>query len=250
MALHETSGLVLKTFSLAEADKIVVFLTPDFGLIRGVAKGAKRLKSRFGGGLEPFSEVNLEFFQKEERELVSIRSVELQKSYFEVISNPSFLQNFSYLAELLIEFVPPHEPNGRIYRMAKVCLETAAQRSENLPNVTLYFELWLLKLGGYLPSWDFCENCKRKFGELEETNLQINFQLLCSGCRIGKGSFPVTAEHRNIFKLAQKLSPENFASKTQTEANVVKEVSEILKRIIAHILGKEVKSEKILALAQ
>jgi DNA repair protein RecO (recombination protein O) len=250
MALHETSGLVLKTFSLAEADKIVVFLTPDFGLIRGVAKGAKRLKSRFGGGLEPFSEVSLSIFQKEERELVSIRGIELQKSYFEVISNPLFLQNFSYLAELLLEFVPANEPNERIYRMTKVCLETASQNPENLESTTLYFELWLLKLGGYLPSWDFCENCKRKFGEIEETNLQINFQLLCSNCRLGKGSFSVRAEHRDIFRAAQRLSPENFNLLAKSETTAVRDVSDILKRIITHIIGKEIRSEKILAIAE
>ncbi len=69
MGLVETEGMILKTYSLAEADKIIVLLTQNEGLVRGVAKGAKRLKSRFGGGLEPFSIVNLTYFQKEEREL-------------------------------------------------------------------------------------------------------------------------------------------------------------------------------------
>jgi DNA repair protein RecO (recombination protein O) len=59
MPLVETESLILKSYSLAEADKIVVFLTQDQGLVRGVAKGAKRLKSRFGGALEPFSIVDL-----------------------------------------------------------------------------------------------------------------------------------------------------------------------------------------------
>ncbi len=59
MGLIETEGLILKSYSLAEADKIVVLLTQDEGLVRGVAKGAKRLKSRFGGGLEPFSIVQI-----------------------------------------------------------------------------------------------------------------------------------------------------------------------------------------------
>ncbi len=72
MGLVETEGLVLKSYSLAEADKIVVLLTQNEGLVRGVAKGAKRLKSRFGGGLEPFSVVQISYFQKEERELVSL----------------------------------------------------------------------------------------------------------------------------------------------------------------------------------
>ena len=77
MGLIETEGLVLKSYSLAEADKIVVFLTQEHGLVRGVAKGAKRLKSKFGGSLEPFSIVRLTYFQKEDRELVSIQQSEI-----------------------------------------------------------------------------------------------------------------------------------------------------------------------------
>ena len=83
MAVIETEGLILKSYSLAEADKIIVLLTQHQGLVRGVAKGAKRLKSKFGGALEPFSIVQVEYFQKEERELVSIRQIELLKSFFE-----------------------------------------------------------------------------------------------------------------------------------------------------------------------
>ena len=59
MPLIETESIILKTYNLAEADKIVLFLTRDHGVLRGVAKGAKRLKSRFGSGLEPFSIVML-----------------------------------------------------------------------------------------------------------------------------------------------------------------------------------------------
>ncbi len=75
MGLVETEGLILKSYSLAEADKIVILLTKNEGIIRGVAKGANRLKSRFGGGLEPFSIVRINYFQKEERELVSISQI-------------------------------------------------------------------------------------------------------------------------------------------------------------------------------
>ncbi len=67
MSLIETEGLILKSYSLAEADKIVIFLTQSQGLVRGVAKGAKRLKSKYGGSLEPFSITQITYFQKEER---------------------------------------------------------------------------------------------------------------------------------------------------------------------------------------
>src|SRR5436190_376926 len=99
MALVETESLILKSYSLAEADKIIVCLTQSQGVVRGVAKGAKRLKSRFGGGLEPFTIVDLTFYQKEERELVSISGIDVKRSFFEEASDPNFLQKFSYLID-------------------------------------------------------------------------------------------------------------------------------------------------------
>ncbi len=61
MGLVETEAFVLRTYRLAEADKIVVCLTRDAGVVRGVARGARRLKSRFGAGLEPCTLVSLSF---------------------------------------------------------------------------------------------------------------------------------------------------------------------------------------------
>ncbi|MEO7658802.1 MAG: DNA repair protein RecO [Pyrinomonadaceae bacterium] len=111
MPLIETESLVIKSYNLAEADRIVVLLTHDHGVVRGVAKGAKRLKSKFGSGLEPFSVVRATYYEKESSDLVSIQRIDLVRSNFSAASNPDFLQKFSYLADLLITFSPPHDPN-------------------------------------------------------------------------------------------------------------------------------------------
>ena len=246
MGLVDTEGIILKTYSLAEADKIVVLLTQNEGLVRGVAKGAKRLKSRFGGGLEPFSIINISYFQKEERELVSIGRVELVKSFFEAAGNPQFLQKFSYLAELLLEFAPPHDPNERLYRMAKVCLETSAENPESLDSIGLYFELWVLKLGGYLPDWNKCGNCKKEIEKNVPVGLQINFHILCRHCQLSRNNWIVSPEQRRLFVEAQRLSPTNFVELAKTQNENVKEISKVLRRIISNILGRETIEEKIL----
>lgn len=249
MALIETEGLILRSYSLAEADKIVIFLTQDHGLVRGVAKGAKRLKSKFGGGLEPFTIVNLAYFQKEERELVSIRGIELVKSFFDKATEPIFLQKFSYLADLLLEFAPPNDPNQRLYRMTKVCLEASNDDLEILESITLYFELWLLRLGGYLPDWESCSDCKRILERGEAATLQMNFQLICNYCRKTKNNLIVTAKERDVFNAAQKLSPEKFIAYSNGLSEEIKNISAVLKRIISQILGKEVVGEKVLMVA-
>jgi len=246
MGLVETEGIILKTYSLAEADKIVVLLTQNEGLVRGVAKGAKRLKSRFGGGLEPFSVINLTYFQKEERELVSISHIELVQSYFESASNPQFLQKFAYLVDLLTEFAPPHDPNENLYRMTKICLETAAKIPESLESVTLYFELWLLRLGGYLPNWNKCDNCNNDLKSNLDVGLQINFHLICHQCQKNRKNWNISPQQRQIFNAAQKISPTNFVDFTKNQGAGVREVSNILRRLISNILGKELIGEKIL----
>lgn len=246
MGLVETEGLVLKSYGLAEADKIVVFLTQEHGLVRGVAKGAKRLKSKFGGSLEPFSIVRLTYFQKEDRELVSIQQSEIIKSFFEKAVQPNTFQKFAYLVELLNDFAPPSDPNERLYRMARVCLETSDEHHENISQMILYFELWLLKLGGYLPSWDKCDICKRELTKPETTNLQINFHLACKNCRKTRSEWTISPEQREVFLVAQRVSPVKFLDLTKDEIEAVNEVSNILKRIISNVLGRETTGEKIL----
>lgn len=246
MATVETEGLVLKTYNLSDADKIVIFLTEKEGLIRGVAKGAKRLKSKFGGSLEPFTIVNLIFNKKDERELVAISDIELVKSFFKDASQIEFLQRFTYMAELLNDFAPPHDPNERLYNMSKICFQTAAEHPAQLDGVTFYFEIWVLKLGGYLPVWDKCYSCRKTFEELETTVLQSDFQLLCEICQTGRNGIKVSPLHRILYNNAQKQSPRNFVNFSKDSFKEISEVSGILKRIMSQVLGRELAEKKVL----
>ena len=245
MPQYETESLVLKSYNLAEADRIVVFFTRDQGMVRGVAKGAKRLKSRFGSTLELFSTVNLSYFQKEDRELVSIQTVELTKSCFAEASSPEFLNTFSYIADLLMSFVPPHDPHETLYRMTKACLAAASENPGDLDSVKLYFELWLLRLGGYLPDWSTCDICKRTFTANESTRIQASFHLRCRNCGKTNNSDVIDPGHREVFYNVQKLSPIEFIEFVSGKPDQVTEVSKALKHILSQVIGREVKNDNI-----
>lgn len=249
MPLIETEALILRSYSLSEADKIVVLFTKEEGLVRGVAKGARRLKSRFGGSLEPFTIVQIEFFRKEERELVAIQGIDLVKSYFGIASEPEFLQKFDYLADVLMAFTPPHDANETLYRMVKTCLDTAADNVDSLESIALYFELWLLRLGGYLPDWSKCDVCGRFLSDSEDVNLQVNFHLLCKSCEKARGSRTISGIHREIYRAAQKLTPLQFLDYAAGKREEIAGISEVLKRVIAHILGRESVGEKTLIMS-
>src|SRR5947209_70867 len=123
MAIIETRAIVLQTFKLADADKIAVCITEEDGLVRGVALGAGRQKSKFGSSLETFTMIRLTYFEKEARELVTIRDAEILKSYFGAARDAEVVRTLGYLAELVKEFAPPHQADERLFKMLRACID-------------------------------------------------------------------------------------------------------------------------------
>ena len=161
MALHETEAIVLRTYNLGEADKIVVCLTHSAGLIRGVAKGCRKLKSRFGAALEPFTLTKINYHQKE---------------------NAEILTGLAYMGDLVIEFSPPYQPNERLFRMVKACLEAICESQSDLQIILRYFEVWLLRLEGFFPDVRHCGECHRPFNEKEPAFMNADLMFRCSQC--------------------------------------------------------------------
>jgi DNA repair protein RecO (recombination protein O) len=238
MALFETEALILRSYNLAEADKIVVCLSRSAGLIRGVAKGCRKLKNRFGAALEPFTLINLTYYEKENRELVSFRQVEILKSRFNLSSNASILTGFSYMGDLLIDFSPPHQANENLFRMAIACFEAASQRPEDLDAVLRYFEVWLLKLEGFLPDLRACANCHRAFAGDEAVYIGADLSLRCQQCSNGRGTAVSKRLHSHL-RTTEKLSPAKFAEETREVAKDTKrEMAELTFQIIGRVLER------------
>ncbi len=243
MALIETESLVLKSYNLAEADKIVVLLTKDHGVVRGVAKGVKRLKSKFGSGLEPFSVVHCTYLQKDAVELVSLQKVELIQSSFRVASNPEFLNKFSYLSDLLVSILPPHDPSEVLYRMFRACLQTASSDPLTHTAVGVYFEVWLLRLAGYLPDWTKCDQCGAAFDSISELSLGADFHISCQTCRQPRSMYTITSGERELTAMAMKLSPEDFCNSSLERGDELNRLSLTFKRMISQAIGREIPNQ-------
>ena len=239
MSIKETEALVIKSYSLSEADRIVVFFTRLHGVVRGVAKGAKRLHSRFGSTLEPFSTVNLTYFEKEDRELVSIQNVELTRSRFGVASDPAFLETYSYIADLLTAFSLPHDADEKLYRMISACL-SADVHGGDLDTVKLYFELWLLRLSGLLPDWVRCENCERELDIRRNAYLMTSFHLRCEDCRQRHTFAVVSPNELRLYQDVQRLAPAALIESAKDKSHAVEAISAVTRRLIAQALGREV----------
>lgn len=238
MALFETEALILRTYNLAEADKIVVCLTRSAGLIRGVAKGCRKLKNRFGAALEPFTLINLTYYEKEHKELVSFGQVEILKSRFNLSSNTSVLTGFSYMGDLLVDFSPPHQANDNLYRMALACFEAVSENPEDLDSVLRYFEVWLLKLEGFMPDLRTCANCHEAFSGDAAVYLGTDLSLRCVRCSKGKGGSVSKKLHAQL-RTTEKLSPAKFAEDNREVSNTTKrEMAELTFQLIGRVLER------------
>lgn len=147
--LYTADALILRTYKLGEADRIVVFLTRDRGKKRGVAKGARRPRSRFAAALEPMTEVRLAYFEKERRELVGLNYAETVKSPL-ALSTQDALGYVGYFAELLDEWAQEADADERLYRLGASMLDALSAGAPVEP-LARYFEYWLLRLQGVYP---------------------------------------------------------------------------------------------------
>jgi DNA repair protein RecO (recombination protein O) len=238
MGLVNTDAIVLRTYNLAEADRIVLCLTRDAGLVRAVAKGARRMKSRFGAALEPFTFIKLDFYEKENRELVTVSQVEILKSNFDLAAHPDSTNALAYIAELVSEFAPPHEANDKLYRMVKACIDALTSFADRPDMVVRYFEVWLLRLAGLFPDLRDCAECNRRFVDDELVYVDSEARQQCRACSHGMGVV-LSSQTRGRLAATQKLAPLEFAnSSVELSADAQTELAEFTHRLLVRAMER------------
>ena len=126
--LYRDTAVVLRTYKLGEADRIVVLLTAENGKVRAVAKGVRKTTSRFGARLEPMSHVRLLLYRGRELDIVSqAESVEPLAPLLGDLDRAS--QGMAVL-EAADQLALEREPNPELYRMLVGVLRTIADAAE------------------------------------------------------------------------------------------------------------------------
>src|SRR3954468_24585516 len=120
MPQQECDAIILKTYPLGEADRIVAFFTRDRGKVRGVANGARKMKNRFGASLEPLAHSRLVFFEKENRDLVRIQTADLLDSPMKLFQDYDRAVFAAHIIDLVDRFLPEHEPHDAAFRLVRM----------------------------------------------------------------------------------------------------------------------------------
>ena len=238
--IHRDEGIVLRTYKLGEADRIVVFLTKDRGKVRAVAKGGRKTKSKFGSRLEPMSHCVLQFYEGRELDLVT--QAESVDNFRAIREDLDRIGRGVSMLEVADQLAQEGEVNPQLYRMLLGALRTL--ESSASPLVTPAFYWKVLALEGYRPEVEACVQCGAGDVPLVAFDVESG-GLLCRVCRRGT---PITAEAVVLLRqiLGGELNDALAAGESPDAAAVVHEVDQLAIRAVEHHLERRLRSVNVL----
>ncbi|MEZ5342799.1 MAG: DNA repair protein RecO [Acidimicrobiales bacterium] len=179
MPHYRDDAIVLRTYKLGEADRILVLYTRTRGKVRAVAKGVRRTKSKFGARLDPASLVHLQLY--EGRNLDTVSQAETIEVRDALRSDVGKWGRVAIVLEIVDNVAVEGEPNPALFKLLSGAL-SELERSGN-PLVLPAFVARLLALEGVQPRLDQCVSCGAT-DELVAIDLHLG-GVLCVNCRRG-----------------------------------------------------------------
>lgn len=149
MAIIKTEAVILKCDNYRETSKIVTFFTKTHGKIKGIAKGVRNSKSRWGGALQSMAHVNIIFYYKENGGLHLISGCEYERSLPSIYDDFDKLQTGYRIIELLNRTTAENQENELLFALASETLKNLNGATKNYVNVLFNFEFRLIKLLGF-----------------------------------------------------------------------------------------------------
>jgi DNA repair protein RecO (recombination protein O) len=240
MPVRESEALILRSFPLGEADRLVSFLSRSEGRMRGVASGARRTKSRFGSTLELFSYVRIWYYERETRELVRINQCELIESFLEVQRDYDVSLALALMSEVTEAVLGEHEvaePNFRLLLLIARAIKAGAK----LPLALAYFAFWTVRLGGWMPALDRCSRCG---AALTDRASIAKSGLFCPSCTLGQ-----RAISQEALQLARRMAGGKLEDliKADFSAAAIEEVKDHMLNLIEQHIEKKLRTRKMVA---
>lgn len=185
--LYRDQGVVLRTYRLGEADRIVVLLTSGHGKVRAVAKGVRKTKSRFGSRLEPTSNVSLLMYEGRDLDIVS--QAESIDHFRPIRDDLARVTDAMALLEAVDQIAQEREANASLYQMLVGALRSLADRRAPLLVPAFFWKL--LSLDGAGPLLEQCARCGLDADSVEFVAFDLaQGGVLCRTCRSGPSLSP------------------------------------------------------------
>jgi DNA repair protein RecO (recombination protein O) len=247
MPRYQGPAFVLKKWDLGESDQLVSFLSFSRGKLKGVAKGAKRSKKRFGGLLSPFLLVEVDCFENPNRDLVRIEGCSLIHYYASIYGDLEKLLVGCCALEFLERVLPERGSQEDWFQLLQHSLDCLNQRAGAGPLLWVFLAK-ALHLLGLQPQFVQCIHCRRRLGKAGVFGFSVPHGGVVCGACIQKG----TATHRaasDTLRLLDRwatLPVDKGVSTADGGNRRVREAARLLEAFLAYHVGRELKSLRVM----
>lgn len=242
---NKTEAIVLGQHDFGEADKIVTLYTKEFGKLKAMAKGVRRIKSRFGSSTELFSYNQLMLYMQPKRDLYIIAGSNIIRTHKELRENFDSFVTGSYVAELVDKLTEPEERNCRLFSLI---LETFHQIPKQGRDIIIaVFVTKFLANAGYKLDLEKCVLCEKPIPLIERKKLSVEQGgVLCSKCQVRD------LQAMDVSSLAliylKKFETVNLAEvgKIDIETSIRNDLNRIVHFYLSHHLPSSLKTEEFI----
>jgi DNA repair protein RecO (recombination protein O) len=240
--LKRTEGIVLRTVPYGDADLIVTYLTPDFGVLKVFAKSPRKIKSRFGSSLEPLTNSRISFWGREDASLPKLTQSDILTSFQLLREEFSCFLKISEILELMLSFLPERDANKKVYTLLLHTLRILPEQ-QNVTLLITSFKIKFLHLVGFAPKLDACGRC----GKRGYSFYLAQWSVMCEGCAQGINS-PLKISPAAVKCYSDLLTWDiTKIHRIRPSDELLSELSALITLHVKYILSKPLKSESFSA---
>jgi DNA repair protein RecO (recombination protein O) len=240
--IYKTEAIVLKHIPFAEADYLLTLYTPNFGKLRVVAKGARRVKSKLGGHLEPLMRTS--FLITRGQNLDTVNQAEVMEGLRTVREDLHRLSQALYMVELVDAITPDEQSNYPMYRLLLDTLHSLA--GDATPSLLPFFQLRLLGHTGFMPELYQCVECGSTIAPGLHHFTPSRGGILCNSCHPPNVTvLPLSLDSLKVLRFLQKEDHIGI-ERLHLELKTLVELERLLEALLWHVLDREVKASRFL----
>jgi len=244
--LYKTEAIVLRGMDIGEADRVLTVLTPQLGKLKVIAKGVRRLRSRLGGGLEPFSDVHLVLAVGRTFDVVT--GSLLEDAHLGLRDDLPSTAAAWYLVDLADRFCEGSADAHAAFTLLAQGLSAldAAPEEVSRAVVVRWFELHLLGATGFRPELSRCISCGREIEPDGNGYAAAAGGVVCPDCRSPEmAAVPVSREALTLLRHLQR-SELSAVLRLRVAPGIARESERLLHATISVVLERELRTRDFL----
>jgi DNA repair protein RecO (recombination protein O) len=236
MATVKATALVLRTTDWSESSRICTLWTREFGKVRALAKGGRRLKSAFESALDLLTVCSIVLLRKTSGGLDLLTEAQVVQRFSRLASDLPALYSGYYIAELLADWTEENDPHPNLFEEALATLSVLGQTEFPTGPRLARFEMVLLRELGYSPTLGNCAVCAAPVDGQHLGFSPAAGGVVCAACQSkARDRRPLTTAAWNA--LGQLAQPGD-AWRRLTDGQVRAEVRQVLNHYVTYLMGR------------